>query len=428
MSRTSVEPMRHRRWELFFGSIAVAAVVATSWAPRDAQAYRSPSFSCEGKLTVTEKVICEFISLKGMDGLLAVNYQLLRSYLSDEEGEQFVREQRSWLKNRDAECLSDRDVAAIDTEAERRQIQDCLDKLYLERLKELGKRIVDAAARRLKQAGPGERFAPDFWGAHLPVPPMETDERVVEDDLPYSWHDLAVTKDGALLVAYVYTTTIGDEKRRHFNVYSSKSNALVFHKMIRAGTPERVGPEFFNSIWDNAALVYGYPQRYGEVAVGDGRTVRAGRSGTSHCGHSYDGFIEIEAADGTIEQSTSLIVHRPESVRAPITLCSEQLGSDDVEVVDGWFNIWGSSDFTYTLDLADGSYLLLSKQLGTMIRCTGSLACPWATPANGVYLAPFDTIDRLTKETILTAPDSSHVVERVDEAVQRFLEQATEEP
>lgn len=388
----------------------------------EAHAYQSPSFSCDGKVTVIEKVICDFNGLSNYDGLLAISYRLLHGYLSESEAEELKQEQRAWLQQRDHQCPPGK-PSTINSDTAVRALMDCLDKLYRERLKELDDRILSAAARKLKEAGPNERFAPGFWGVHLPAPPMGKDERPVADDPPYGWHFFAVTNDGSFLISYVYSTETKNQRWRHFNVYSSKSRALVFHEVIRANSPDRVGPDWFNTIWDNIALAFDYPERYGKVRLSDGRTVKIGRSGTAGCAHSYDGFVEVQAADGTVDQRTSLIAHRAQGIPTPTTICSEQMGTDDVEEVNGWFTMWGSSKFSHILDLADGSYLLLSQESGTLIRCTDALVCPWATPANGVYSAPYATIEQLTAQALLSANNPSVAIEHMDEVVRQFFEQ-----
>lgn len=61
-----------------------------------------PSYSCDGKLTRTERLICDNVSLAYLDTLLAEAFAAAR-----ESDAAFVDQQRSWLRARDAICMPD---------------------------------------------------------------------------------------------------------------------------------------------------------------------------------------------------------------------------------------------------------------------------------------------------------------------------------
>lgn len=409
-----------RRAMRFCDAIIGAGLIASGtlcWMS-EALGYEAPSFLCSTAVTAIEATICNFPPLAGKDGLLAVQYQLLQSYLSSEEKEALLRAQRAWIAERDTKCSTGRaPSSASDTPQEKAQ-RRCLDNLYSQRLSELKPQIVSAAAKRLRLGGSEERFAPNFWGVHLPISALEEGEQIRDDagDL-FSIADVAIGLDGSFRVAYAYSTVLAGKVRRHFNVYSSKHDSLVFHEAVVAGK-HSVGREWSSAIWDKAALVYEYPNRLGSVKIADDRVIRVDRSGRSYCGHGYDGFVSIEEPEGQSQQKIAIIAHRSEPIRTAVTLCNEK----NEAVVDGWFATWGSAEFYYLLDLADGTYLILSKHLGTLIRCEGALDCPWATPANGVYFSLYDHISRVIEDAMRKAPLSPLTVESMDEAVLEYLQ------
>lgn len=390
--------------------------------PLESQAYQTPSFSCARATTVVETTICDFRPLAGKDGLLAVMYQMLQGNLHERDSISLIQTQRGWLARRD-QCSEGRSSSSKLTEMQVAAIRRCLDALYSQRLKELQTQNIKAAAKRLSDTKPPRRFAPDFWGGNLPIVPLDGDEHIRDDagDL-FSLFDFAIGKDDSFLVSYTYSTKVSGKVRRHFNVYSSKTASLVFHESVWAGGKESVGHGWFDAVWDNAAIVYEYPDRLGSVEIGDGRIIRLGRLGTSRCGHGYQGFIAIEGADRQVEQKITVIGHRPEMFRTAVSLCGEQFSTSGAKGVDGWFPTWGSSQFYHILDLSDGTYLLISEHSGTLIRCVELLQCQWATRANGIYFAPSDTINRITSDALRNAPTADQAVKHMDDAVRNYLQ------
>ena len=66
-----------------------------------ASARHGPSFSCGGKLSATEQLICADDEASSLDKFLSLSYGQLRAWLSAQEWTEVAAEQRQWLTERD---------------------------------------------------------------------------------------------------------------------------------------------------------------------------------------------------------------------------------------------------------------------------------------------------------------------------------------
>jgi uncharacterized protein len=66
-----------------------------------ASARYGPSFSCDGKLSAVERLICTDDEASHLDAFLSMSYRQLKEWLSAEEWKDVVEEQRQWLAERD---------------------------------------------------------------------------------------------------------------------------------------------------------------------------------------------------------------------------------------------------------------------------------------------------------------------------------------
>lgn len=66
-----------------------------------ASARLEPSFSCGGKLSATEQLICSDDEASSLDNFLSLHYGQLQAWLSAQDWKEVVAEQRQWLTERD---------------------------------------------------------------------------------------------------------------------------------------------------------------------------------------------------------------------------------------------------------------------------------------------------------------------------------------
>jgi len=104
-----------------------------------ASARFGPSFSCDGKLSAAEQLICANDEASYLDGFLSLSYRQLREWLSAEEWKEVVAEQRQWLAERDR-CP---DTACVVTRIKERS--NALGQRYSTAWKQVESQLADQA-------------------------------------------------------------------------------------------------------------------------------------------------------------------------------------------------------------------------------------------------------------------------------------------
>ena len=91
----------------------------------------APGFDCARAETPTEKFICSDQRLSALDAKMSSLYDECRQSMPAGDAAVLQQEQKQWLQKRDAACNIDALITSSSTK------RDCLNQLYLERIKAL---------------------------------------------------------------------------------------------------------------------------------------------------------------------------------------------------------------------------------------------------------------------------------------------------
>jgi uncharacterized protein YecT (DUF1311 family) len=128
--------LRARLAGLSFGVLLAFGAV---WAlPAEAESVPA-SFDCAKAGSVVEKLICSQVVLRWNDLALSRAYAAARAKVVGSARDDFVLEQRDWVRERDRRCVADRTFAELsDTSTELgKQAYDCLNIVYVDRRRQL---------------------------------------------------------------------------------------------------------------------------------------------------------------------------------------------------------------------------------------------------------------------------------------------------